>query len=201
MKNLTKIAIAVALISGVTAYGAAEVVVNGGFETGQLAPWVTDKFIVAEWASRTGIYGASASSGGVCPLYAYLQQDLGTTIYPAEVIKAESWGDGWASPEPGDNKFSYIFGNDYPNADVTLAMRLGGNEEFDVSREELNGSWFRCEYPLTYIKNPFDSIFVRIVVSERDRYHLWGAVDDVSILITMTGVEPTSLGRVKAVYR
>ena len=57
------------------------------------------------------------------------------------------------------------------------------------------------EFPLSKLQAPFDFIRVEISIYSRYPAEYRGGLDDVSVLVVPTGVDATSLGRVKAIYR
>jgi|GEM_PF-3368162 len=181
MKNLLTLVL-IFIGVGTNAFGYREAVVNGGFETGRIAPWSTDKFVISlRGFSHTGYYCASYGEIGTYTR-ASLQQDLGAAIYPEDVKKAFLWalidGHNWRCGE--------------------LYFNLGNNWHRVYLQ---NGVWTFVEFPLNKIGTRF--CYLQIIAQNHniEPDHVWGCVDDVSLLISPTAVRGTSLGRVKALYR
>ncbi len=179
-KSLTLLCIFLGVAAN--AFGYREAVVNGGFETGRIAPWFTDKFVISlRGYGHTGYYCASYGEYGANTT-ASLWQDLGTTIYPEDVKKAFLW--------------ALIDGRNISAADLFFSL---GNNWHEVFLQ--NGVWTFVEFPLNKIGTRFE---VLQIITRHYNYppdYVWGCVDDVSLLISPTAVRGTSLGRVKALYR
>ncbi len=183
MKRLTTVIISFTLVLGANAYGAMEVIVNGGFETGGLAPWQTSfgKFSVTEDYSHTGRYVACLNyydplGGSVMDT---LSQELPFSVSPEEVVSISLYAECLSG-------------------EIYLWIRPGLNQS--ICYEFENGAWFYLDYPKYFLTNPFQNINITTQIYTVDHW-VFGAVDDISILVTLTGVEPTSLGRVKALFK
>jgi hypothetical protein len=164
------------------AFGYREAVVNGGFETGRIAPWFTDKFVISlRGYGHTGYYCAGYGEYSA-NTSASLWQYLGTTIYPEDVKKAVLW--------------ALIDGRNWRCGD--LYFNLGSNFH-DASLQ--NGVWTFVEFPFSKITTPFAYLLIKTQHYNITPDYVWGCVDDVSLLISPTAVRGTSLGRVKALYR
>jgi hypothetical protein len=176
---------AVAVTAG--AGWAEELVVNGGFETGAFAPWVTDKATILDWGH----------SGDYCAGYFYressmetvtLRQDLARTVYPDEVARAELWAYGPPS---------YIF-----LAGATFKFYLGPSNM--VTNSYIHDKWMKLSFQPGQITAPFNYIYITIEMwdfGEPPEY-LQGNIDDISVtVISPTGVAPASLGRIKTLFR
>ncbi|NIT35128.1 MAG: hypothetical protein GTN49_01290 [candidate division Zixibacteria bacterium] len=179
-KSLTLLSIFLGVAAN--AFGYREAVVNGRFETGRIAPWSTDKFVISlRGHGHTGYYCAGYGEVSAYTT-ASLRQDLGTNIYPEDVKKAVLWG--------------LIDGRNWRAGD--LIFNLGTNSH-DVFLQ--NGVWTFVEFPLSKIGTRFAYLRIRTQHYNITPDYVWGCVDDVSLLISPTAVRGTSLGRVKALYR
>ncbi len=173
--------LALAAFFSAAAFASSEVVVNGGFETGELGPWVTDDYEVAGGA-HSGRFCAVTTST-VYWLYAPIRQDLNNTFYPEEVINAKFWLFNFGS---GIMSFEFYLGDNFYDDEITFT------------------GWGLITFPSVRLRFPFNYAKIIILIADYSGsppYYLEGRLDDVSILITPTAVRPTSLGRVKAIYR
>jgi len=178
-----------------------EIVVNGGFETGQLQPWTTDEFIMSSGAGgHSGNYDVYMASWGDPPsIDGYIRQDLGRTYYAYEVKSASFW----IYPD-----FLARYGGRYP-CQTDFRIYLGDNNEYDVPPLPDTGwgwiiQWYKINVPLSEIQYPFDYVYIWVHVhmtTGTPPYNLYAALDDVSVTISHTGVTPASWGRVKATFR
>jgi hypothetical protein len=157
MKNDICILLAVAFaVSAAAAFAADNVVANGGFEAGVIAPWATTSMVVTSSAPRSGSYWAyylTQTDGAGCPgdaeltRWCDLRQDLGRTVRPDEFVGAELWvhfaPDGLGNP-------------------WYLDVALGDNElKLSSARGELVRGWNHVTFPRELATLPFDYIYVK----------------------------------------
>lgn len=190
MRSLKLIIIVAALAAAGAAFAGEEIVVNGGFETGELSPWYNDNVppydpfeVKPEYACH-GNYGAGirkfANEVQGC-IVQYFQR----TIYPSEV-------------EGGGVNIGF-WHNAYWTSGV-VGIYLGGNSAGGGYLEH-NG-WKYYPYIKENIWQPFDCIWIWFVAIEYGNpYWIGMYVDDVSLVLKATAAEPTSLGKVKAMFK
>jgi len=178
-----------------------EIVVNGGFETGQLTPWVAEKFVVGSGWSHSGNYAAAMAGGGYeeFEIEGYIKQSLQRTYYPGEVTKAFFW------IYPDFN----ARGNGRGPCWTFYEFRLGDYNIYDVPPPEWpnwwDPKWYKIEMPLSNITAPFNYIYIWVKVEAQSGalppYWLSADLDDISVTISSSAISNTSLGRVKAFFR
>jgi len=180
-------AAAAVCITAVAALAAEELIVNAGFETGELAPWTSETFKIM-YGGRTGRYHAGFYLDWIKSFEGTVEQDLGRTVYPAEVRKVSLWAYGGTIEEEGNHE------------PAEIRIDLGTNRHYG-DLYFYYCFWEYVEFPLSKLQAPFD--FIRVEISIYSGYPAVyrGGLDDVSVLVVPTGVDATSLGRVKAIYR
>jgi hypothetical protein len=186
--NRRGIFVAVAISLGGTAFAYQEIVDNGGFETGRLDPWVPVNFYISgnSHSGSYGVYYYEISKEDPTELEAAVRQELGRTYYPEEVVSAELW----FYFDPGSDRLGGV------------EFRLGRNYEARACYE-LERGWNEVEYNLNNVKAAFNYVFVYSFILMGWPPGMYNAVgvDDVSVLVSPTGIRATSLGRVKALCR
>ncbi len=180
-------AAAAVCIPAVAAFAAEELIVNAGFETGKLAPWTSEKFKIM-YGGCTGRYHAGFYLYYTGFFEGTVSQELGEVIYPAEVEKVSLWAYGGTIEEEGNHE------------PAEIRIDLGTNYHYGELYFYYS-FWEYLEFPLSKLQVPFDFIRVKIFMSSRHPALYRGGLDDVSVLVEPTGVDATSLGRVKAIYR
>lgn len=155
MKNDIRILLAVAFAAS-AAVASEDLVANGGFEAGVMAPWATTRMAVTSSGARTGSYWAyyftqtgSARCAGDAELTRWcgLTQELERTVRPAEFLAAQLW-----IHYTPDN-----LGNPWH-----LELALGPNEvRLSSSRGELVRGWNHVTFPRKSVALPFDYVYVK----------------------------------------
>jgi len=174
-----------------------EIVQNGGFETGALPPWTAYNFKVGSGGSpgpHSGAYAAGMGYYGYIyePLTGYVRQNLGKTYYPDEVTYAGFW----ILP---DRKS--VGGT---RAVVTLYEVNLGDDNYFAGYPPWGYWWHEIVLPTANIHYPFDYINISVTVyisSEPPPYNMEAGLDDISVLISPSGVSPASFGRIKTLFR
>jgi len=195
MRTLTLITLGLAAVSCGLARAELEIVENGGFESGVLYPWTAQELRLN--------YGGGGHSGNYCAWMAsdqytvegWIKENLDRTYFPSEVRNASFWvyPDLYSTRNGGRTPC-------YTYAYIALGDNTYGTGDF----YGLGETWQEVEMPLNYVTTPFNYVYVNVnitVTGAPPPYNLYGAVDDISVMITGTSVSPTSLGRVKALYR
>jgi len=194
MNKITGYFVALLVCAGAAA-ASEEIVQNGGFETGALPPWTAYNFKVGSGGSpgpHSGTYAAGMGYYGYIyePLTGYTRQDFGKTYSPAEVKSADFWI--WPDPRSYGNR-----------AVVTsYEVKLGANNTFGGSPP--GGHWYHVVLPTSGIQYPFDYINISVTVyitAELPPYNMQAGLDDISVLISPSGVSPASFGRIKTLFR
>lgn len=138
------------------AFAAENVVGNGGFEAGVIAPWGTTSMAVAAAGARSGGYGAyylTQTDGAGCPgdaeltRWCDLRQDLGRTVRPDEFVGATLW---------------VHFVPDNLGNPWYLSVTLGANElDLESSKGELVRGWNRVAFPRELVTAPFSFVYIK----------------------------------------
>jgi hypothetical protein len=139
------------------AYGAEDLVVNGGFEQGEMGPWQAKGMEVSAAGAYTGSYGAyfyvqldgDCANGGDAEqtVWGELRQALGREVKPAEVRGVDLW---------------VYFAPDTENNPWGLDVKLGLNEKTLTStRGELKKGWNHVWFPVEEITLPFSDVYVK----------------------------------------
>lgn len=187
VKTIIVGAVAAVCIPAVAAFAAEELIVNAGFETGKFAPWTSERFKIM-YGGRTGRYHGGFYLDGLGFIKGTVSQELGEVIYPAEVEKVSLWAYGGTIEEEGNHE------------PAEIRIDLGTNRHYG-DLYFYYCFWEYVEFPLSKLQAPFDFIRVEISIYSRYPAEYRGGLDDVSVLVVPTGVDATSLGRVKAIYR
>jgi hypothetical protein len=155
MKNNIRIVFAVAFAASAAA-ASEDIVANGGFEAGVMAPWKTTGMVVTSSGAAKGSYWAyyltqtgNAPFAGDAELTRWcdLRQELGRTVRPAEFLAAQLW-----IHYTPDN-----LGNPWH-----LELALGPNEvRLSSSRGELVRGWNYVTFPRKSVTLPFDYVYVK----------------------------------------
>jgi|GEM_PF-5481661 len=155
MKNDIRILLAVAFAASAAA-ASEDLVANGGFEAGVMAPWATTTMVVTSSGAPKGSYWAyyftqtgSARCAGDAELTRWcdLKQELERTVRPAEFVAAQLW----IHYAPDD------LGNPWH-----LELALGPNElRLSSSRGELVRGWNYVTFPRKSVTLPFDYVYVK----------------------------------------
>lgn len=140
------------------AFGAEDIVLNGGFEYGEMRPWRAEGMAVSSAGAHTGSYGAyfALKLGGECAagkgdgeqtVWGELRQELGREVAPAEVRGVDLW---------------VYFAPDAENNPWGLDVALGRNEKTLTStRGELKSGWNHVWFPVEEITLPFSDVYVK----------------------------------------
>jgi hypothetical protein len=140
--------------------GAEEVVANGGFESGGVAPWEATNMWAAAEGAHSGAYGAyffariecdgfarggGADAGQV--VWGELGQDLGREIQAGEVRGVDFWV--YYAPDGEGNPWG-------------LDAALGPNEYlWSSSRGELRKGWNHVWIPVERVTRPFSFVYIK----------------------------------------
>ncbi|MEE8639802.1 MAG: hypothetical protein V3T41_05270 [bacterium] len=145
-----------AMALAAAAFAAENVVSNGGFEAGVMAPWTTTRMTVAAAGARAGSYGAyylTQTDGAGCPgdaeltRWCDLRQDLGRTVEPNEFVGATLW---------------VHFAPDNLGNPWYLDVALGVNEmRLESAKGHLVRGWNRVTFPRELVTQPFGYIYVK----------------------------------------
>lgn len=144
-----------ALAAG-TALAAENVVANGGFEAGVIAPWATASMVVTSSGPRSGNYwayyftqtdGDGCSGDAELTRWCDLRQNLGRAVRPDEFVGAVLWVH--FSPDNLGNPWY-------------LDVALGDNElQLSSARGELVRGWNGVTFPRELATRPFDYIYIK----------------------------------------
>jgi hypothetical protein len=155
MKNNIRILLAVALVASAAA-ASEDLVANGGFEAGVIAPWATTTMVVTSSGAPKGSYWAYyLTQTGDCRFardaeltrWCDLKQKLARTVKPSEFLAARLW-----IHYTPDN-----LGNPWH-----LELALGPNEvRLSSSRGELVRGWNHVTFPRKSVALPFDYVYVK----------------------------------------
>jgi len=139
-----------------TAFGAENVVTNGGFEAGAMPPWATTRMAVAAAGARAGSYGAyylTQTDGAGCSgdaeltRWCDLRQDLGRTVRPDDFVGATLW---------------VHFAPDNLGNPWYLNVALGANElDLESAKGELVRGWNRVTFPRELVTSPFAYVYIK----------------------------------------
>jgi hypothetical protein len=154
-------------------YADAELLVNGGFETGSLDPWYTDNWTISTSNPHSGTYC-------VYDMYNhYIRQDF-SPIDVSLVVSITFW---YRQPTPFIFAFDLFYGaSDY---DENIYYPSTGDWiSYDIT------SYLRSSGNLTGLR-----LWGYSGGGDQTTY-----LDDASILIDNTSVQSTSLGNIKALF-
>ena len=190
MKKLIFIGLAAVLAFAPTgALAALEIITNGGFETGYISPWTTDSFEVGNTPgySHSGDYFADTGYvGNTNGWTAYIYQDLPFTVQPQEVVAAEFWVRQDYEGRGVNVVYGFYLGENHVGTNIAPIL-----------------TWQHITFPKDNITAPFNYVKIELEFWDTGEppFNFAGSLDDVSVTVTLSGVEPASLGRVKALYR
>jgi len=195
MRVVVLIIVAAAFAGGL-AGAAEEALINGDFEGGTLKPWRTDYFFCSDRGARSGNYGAMFWVSETGPFFGYvdcyLQQYLPRTYQPYEIKRMEMWASLSSSYESGH---SYI------------EVSLGRNcKRFTSRKNEVKWGWNHIVFPqerIIHRANYVRAYFAIEADEENWRWNVFGAfADDITLTVSPAqAVEPTSLGRIRTLFR
>jgi hypothetical protein len=184
-----------AALGGVPA-AAEEALVNGGFEAGKLKPWTTDYFVCDARGARAGKYGAWFYVADTGPFYGYvdcyLRQQLPRTYQPYEIERMEMWA---------------YFSSTHEDGHFYLEISLGRNcKRFTSRKGEVKRGWNHVVFPqerIIHRANYVRAYYAQEADEENWRWSSFSAYgDDVSLTVTPAyAVQPTSLGRIRTLFR
>jgi len=193
MRGVILFGLAAALAGGTAAE---EALVNGGFETGKLKPWTTDYFVCDGRGARAGKYGAWFYVADTGPFYGYVdcyfRQQLPRTYQPYEIQRMEMW--------------AYL-DSTHDDGHFYLEISLGRNcKRFTSLKGEVKRGWNHVVFPrerIIHRANYVRAYYAQEADEENWRWSSFSAYgDDVSLTVTPAyAVEPTSLGKVRALFR
>jgi len=194
MRGAILFGLAAALAGGSAA--AEEALVNGGFETGKLKPWTTDYFVCDGRGARSGKYGAWFYVGAFGPFYGYvdshLRQQLPRTYQPYEIQRMEMWA---------------YFLSSYVDGHFYLELSLGGNcKRFNSRKGEVKWGWNKIVFPPERVIRRANYVRAYFAIEADAENFGWSTfiatADDISLTVSPAfAVEPTSLGKVRALFR
>jgi len=142
-----------------TSFGAENIVVNAGFESGGFTPWVANDMSLAAEGAYSGAYGAyffvrlegdscagRAGADAAQVVSGDVQQDLSREITPAELRGVDFWV--YYAPDTEGNPWR-------------LDVALGANEYvWSSSRGELKAGWNHIWIPVERVTRPFSSVYI-----------------------------------------
>ncbi len=143
-----------AVVTACAAAGAAELVTNGGFETGALPPWTADKMVVSSQGPRSGNYWAYFKRETAATIttaeqiyWGELRQEFGRTYSPASFITADLW---------------VYFHPDNVGSPWYLTVKLGPNYlHLESKKGELGRGWNHVTFPAALVTQPFNDVYVK----------------------------------------
>jgi hypothetical protein len=142
------------------AFGAENVVLNTGFESGEMSPWVATDMVVSAKGAHAGAYGAYFYAEIGCDgfegcsrydagqvVWGDIKQDFGREITPAELRGVDFWV--YYAPDVEGNPWR-------------LDAALGPNEYiWSSSRGELKKGWNHIWIPVERVTRPFSFAYVK----------------------------------------